>query len=115
MSADEFVPYGYGLVITYRTCSDILPVDSEGKFENHKEGDDVVPSPESRDYSERFVHATDDDDDVRIITFTGNFSPAAVLWSLHPEPLEWYREQVEHLCLNNQDLYTMIEEVAAWA
>ena len=112
MSADEFVPYGYGLVITYRTCSDILPVDSEGKFENYKEGDDVVPSPESRDYSERFIHTTDDG--VRIITSIGNFFPVAVLWSLHPEPLEWYREQVEHLCLNNQDLYTMIEEVAAW-
>lgn len=109
----EFVQHGYGLVITYRTCSDILPVDSEGKFENYKVGDGVVPSPESRSHSERSVHITDDG--VRIITFTENIHPAAVLWSLDPEPLEWYREQVEDVCLDNQDLYTMIEEVTAWA
>lgn len=109
---NEFVPYGFGLVITHRTVSDILPVDSEGRFENYKEGDDIVPSPESRDYSSRFVHTTDDG--VRIITLTGDFFPAAILWSLDPEPLERYREQVEDVCLNTQDLYTMIEEVVAW-
>lgn len=108
----EFVQYGYGLVITYRTVSDILPVDSEGKFENYKVGDGVVPSPESRSHSERSVHITDDG--VRIITFTGNCFPAAVLWSLDPEPLERYREQVEDVCLNTQDIYSRMEEVTAW-
>jgi len=113
MSADGFKQCGYGLVIVHRWCSDILPVDSEGRFKSHEEGDNVVPAPGSRYISEQFIRT--DDEGVRFVVFIGNLSPAAALWSLRPEPLEWYRGRVEHLCLENQDTYNEIEEVTAWA
>lgn len=109
MSVDGFIPYGYGLVITHRACSEILPVDSEGKFEVYQ---GVVPSPGTQFYYEGSIRTTSEG--VRLIVFRHGLAPMALLWSLHPEPLEWYREQVEHVCNDTRDAYNMIEEVTAW-
>ena len=108
----EFVQHGYGLIITNLGCS-IVPVDSEGRAEGHKSGDEIVPSPGSNIYIPDHIHTTDEG--VRILVFTGFFSPKALLWSESRELLEGYRDRVEHLCDDNQDVTNRMEEVTAWA
>lgn len=110
MESDEFVKHGYGLAITHRGCSEILPVDTEGRFEVSQA---VVPSPETRAYFESSIHTTSEG--VRLIVFRRTPTPVAFLWSLYPEPLERYREQVEPVCNDTRDTYNMMEEMTAWA
>lgn len=109
----EFVQHGYGLVITHLWCSGILPVDSEGRVEGHRSGDEIVPAPASNVYIPELIRTTDEG--VRILVFTGLFSPKALLWAETRELLEGYRDRVEHLCDDNQDICNEMEEVTAWA
>lgn len=110
---NEFAQYGYGLVITHLWCSSILPVDSAGRLEGHRNGGEIVPSPGSDIYIPEHIHTTDEG--VRILVFNGRFSPKALLWAESRELLEGYRDRVEHLCDDNQDICNEMEEVTAWA
>lgn len=107
----EFVQHGYGLVITYLKCS-IFPVDSKGKSESYRIGDAIVPAPGTIPYMPGYIRTTDEG--VHILVIDRHHSARALLWAESRELLEKYRDRVEHLCDDNQDIYNEMEEVTAW-